>query len=740
MTTTTLQYAGIVLKKCSRVYGSAPCTAAIGVTGDFKCYNSPRTCQDPENYFGVEEQEIVWAVSTADLPLSIDADPRITSTTIRPQKLDPGESLGVRESGTITLKDSRHNDVKFDNYISTRGFNTYNRGTYWSKFFARWGNIQGVEFFTIFGSPDQSIDDMERRHYIVEDSTGPDTNGNYSITFKDVIKFADDDKAQAPLPSNGKLLAAITNTATSLTLTPAGIGNLEYPASGVASMGDEKVTFTRSGDVITLTGRGLSGSEQEAHDDGETFQLALTFTAQTPAEIFNTLLSYTDTPSEYYDFDNWQTEVNEYIGRLYSAEIMQPTPIKTLVNELIREAGLIIYTDLRAKKIAVKALRQFIPTLTINDDFMLPGSIASKPQYEKRVSQVWTYYGKRNPLESQDKKDNYRATLASPTSNAVVALENSPQAIKEIYSRYITTDNQPAADAINKTILARYETAPRLISLKIPPTITPREGQAVSLQSRIFNDAQGSPADPFLAQIMQVERQPDHYKLSLEEVIYSQIPVGTERIINISDDVYNFNLRAVHDSIYTPIESGMTVKVFIAATVRIGSVFRSSPSFVVGDWPAGVTIEIYGPTAETDTRIQGAGGQGLLSLAEAEPEDFEAQIGGAALYTRYPITIYGYLKLWGGGGGGGAAVFNFNAIRGGGGAGIIPGNGTATPDAGGKSHPTSTRGGDPGLPGEFWPGGVGGPPSPGGAAGSAIDGVSYVTIINTPSILGPQVN
>lgn len=727
MTTTTLQYAELLLKRCSRTYGVAPCTAAVGVTGPYKCYNSPRTCQDPANYLGNEVQVIRWAVSTADLPLGIDADPRITSMTIRPQMLDPGESLGVRESGSITLKDSLHNDVGFDKYISDRGYNTYNKGTYWGKFFARWGNIQGLEFRTIFGSPDQSINQMERRHYIVEDSTGPDSNGNYSITFKDIIKFSDDEKAQAPRPSNGVLAANITTSSTALTLAPSGIG-AEYPASGIASIGDEAVSFSRSGDIVTLTGRALYGSKLDAHDQGETFQIALVISADTPAEIINTLLSYTDTPSEYYDFANWQAEVTEYIGRLYSAEIMKPTPIKTLMNEIISEAGLIVYTDLVAKKIAVKALRQFIPTITVNDDYYLSGSISSKPQYEKRISQVWTYYGKRNPLEAQDKKDNYRAIYASVTQNPVVAMEDSPQAIKEIYSRFITTANQPAAQAINEILLARYETAPRQISLRLPPTIAPREGQVFSLQSRIFTDAKGDIAAPFLAQVIQVERKPDHYNVALEEAIFKQIPVGTERIINVNDNVYNFNLRSVHDSIYTPIESGMTVKVYIAAGVRFGATSALSRSFDVGSWPPSVTIEIYATTADTDTRIQGAGGNG--GFGSSTP----GQSGGTAFYTRYPVTLYGNPRMWGGGGGGGGNIFLGSSTAGGGGAGIVGGSGagTSSPDSPGNTG-AAGPGGFPGMPGSN-------SLTSGGAAGIAIDGLSYVTIINTPNILGPQVN
>ena len=35
---------------CTRIYGTSPCTAAVGVTGAAKCYNTYATCQDTANY------------------------------------------------------------------------------------------------------------------------------------------------------------------------------------------------------------------------------------------------------------------------------------------------------------------------------------------------------------------------------------------------------------------------------------------------------------------------------------------------------------------------------------------------------------------------------------------------------------------------------------------------------------------------------------------------------------------
>lgn len=734
--TKPLRYAELVLKACSHTYGVAPCTAALGVTGNHKCYNSPRTCQDPINFSGTEEQIIRWAVSTADLPLEIDATPCISSIDRRPQQIEPGEGLGVRESVTVSFFNFLHNDAGFDKYLSTRGYNTYNSGTYWGKFVARWGNIQGYEFRTVDGYVGQTLDEMDRRYYVVESTVGVDSSGKFSITSKDAIKFMDGDKAQAPLPSKGVLFAAIDEVATSLTLSPSTIG-ATYPANGLASIGNENVTFTRVGDVVTFTGRGLYGSKLEKHDAGETFQIALRFAPSDPSAIIYHLLdNYTDTPDEYLDVAAWIEETSAYIGRLYSADIMKPTPVKTLVTELIREVGLIFYTDLRLKKIALKAMRAFVPVVAFDDSTIIAGSLSSKTQFDKRVSDVWVYYGKRNPLEKQDNKENYTSIYADLTENVVVALEDSPRAIREIASRWITVFNSPAAVAVAESILARYEVAPRQVGFKVPPYITLQEGQAIYLQSRIFENDQGGLAPSFQCQILSTERSEQGYNVLAEEVNFTLIPPTNIRVINITEDAYNINLRSVHDSIYAPIVSGNTVRLMIGPNVTIGSVNNSSFALTIGSWPVGVIIEIYG------YGIEGKGGDGDYGTGNN---------GGGALYTRHPITIAGDVNIWGGGGAGGAGTYSppFSTIpiplTGGGGAGSTPGNPGATKTAGsprtflgtGTGFGYGGAGGNPGLPGEAGSGVLG---QVGGSPGVAIDGISYVTITASPDIRGAQIN
>ncbi len=45
-----LQIVELIQPRCGLTYGSAPCTAAVGTTGDRKCFNTRKTCQDAANY------------------------------------------------------------------------------------------------------------------------------------------------------------------------------------------------------------------------------------------------------------------------------------------------------------------------------------------------------------------------------------------------------------------------------------------------------------------------------------------------------------------------------------------------------------------------------------------------------------------------------------------------------------------------------------------------------------------
>lgn len=797
-----LEFVEIDLPRCGRTYGVAPCAAAIGETGEFKCYNSPATCQDPANYLHADPLTVRFSAPSESLPLDVDSISNIKSVKTRAQETKPAESLGTRESVTVSFQNHPHNDFGYDPYLSERPFNAYNQGTHWGKFIARWPNLQGKPLRTIHGRVGQPLGEMEVRHYFIESHSGPDVNGNFSITAKDAIKFLDGNKAQAPLPSNGRLLADIDEEATTLTLDPAGIGS-EYSSSGLASIGDEIVSFTRSGDVITLTGRGLRGTEREEHEEGETFQEALIYNSEDPANIIHDLIfgadrtgrRYTDTPLSYANLDGWLEETMSYYGRLLSAEIVRPQPIKDLVSELIQQVGLEFYTDVIDQKLRLRVLRARIPSITVTDDNIIAGTLSHAVDEEKRVNAVFTYYGMRNPMEKLDDDGNYTSIVARFDDDPVKAIENLPLSIKKVRSRWIGSGSRPTAENINDMIINHSGNTPSVCAMQLPVTYPINLGTQILIASSLFEDAQGMPLPPRRAIVTKAERSQAHYNIKSHILHFRRMqdpegPGGIERHVKIDANALNVNVRALYDVDNHPPRDGDVIIVTVDAGVTIGSaythewpfppslVFPDPPSFELGDWPDDVDFQII---IVNNGIIQGRPGTGGYTACTWIPRQSTwpahyivspiapSQMGGTAMLINRPVTIINNGGIWGGAGGGGQnslpdiylyrgeSVIRFVGGSGAGYLGVQTTNASLLPHYFNSSSlqpgkPPSSVGGHGGGPGE--PGKSGsGPtsvysptqgkwidtPIDGAPPGPAIDGASLVTYEKAGDIRGPQI-
>ena len=734
-----LEFFELDVPRCANTYGETPCTAAVGVTGTKKCYNCPGTCQDPANYVAGEVLTLRWAKPTEDLPVDVRAFATIKDIRIRPQEIKPGESLGTRESGTVSFWNHRDNDVLFDNYLSDRAFNPYNQGTFFGKFVARYPNFQGYPCRYIWGEVGQSLSEMETRHYFIETKKGPDINGNFSFTFKDALKFLDGKKGVAPTPNTGKLASALSAGAGSLTLTPTGIGDAEYGNGGYISIGDEAMSYTRNtgSDTLTLTGRGLFGTEDADHEEDETVQEALEFSGVDPAVITDTLIfDYTDAPATYADLATWQTETEQNLGRLYSALIMKPTPVSKLISELILEAGLYIYTDIVNQKIKWFVLRQRPITIAVTDDNMIAGSLDYEIDEEKRVNVVYTYFGRRNPLLNLDEDRNFRGISVEVDADPIKALEDLPLSIREIRSRWIAVGNRPAADNIGESTIERYGDSPGIASFQMSKVYPLMLGASITLQSRLFETDEGDQDSAQPGIITRLEPKSTEYAVECQIIKFRKNTLA-DRVIIFDDNALNVNLRDVHDLIYTEPGSGDTITVYISAGVIIGGDGMAAASFDVGNWPDNTIINIINLG-----RIQGYGGAGGVSTLQGGEGGSPFQLafpggpGGLALYSRYAVNFDNSAgEIWGGGGGGGPNNSTVQGVpwTGGGGQGYLPGSPNATTEAPGTSS-TGATGGGPAQAGGT------GAAEAGGAAGGAIDGDSYITFSDEGDIQGTRIN
>lgn len=742
-------------------------------TGQHKCFNTLKSCQDRDN-FNATTVTHRFAMPALHLADDIDAIPCVRAVQMSPGQISLGEDLGIRASVSVAFEDFLWPDTGegFDKYYAERTYDPYSQGTFWGKFRARQPFLRGKALRIIRGTADQAIADMETRHYFVESFDGPSPRGLFQITAKDGLKLADDDRAKAPAPNTGYLQAAITDSDTAATLVPAGVGDDEYAASGYLCIGgNEIVSFTRSGDSLTIA-RGALGTTAQAHNAQDRVQTVLRYSGDDAADIVNDLLlNYTDLASGNLPVADWQEETAAFLLNVYTATIAEPTGVATLLAELVQQAGLVLWWDAEAQQVRLRVLRAIPAEVELIDaDVYLAGSLEVREQPNKRLSQIWTYYGQVDPTKPLSELDNYRSIEV--TVDLEAQADYGSPAVKAINSRWIPALGRSIATRLNDILLGRFRDPPRQVQFALlrHGDYDVNLGDTRRVAGWSIQDETGA-SDEIPVQVTSLSERDSDKLVEAEEVLFRQYQTADldDRVITIDTDYLDFNLRAVHDTLFPAItaqdvSNGVTLTCIIASGAIVGASSTGVRAFDVGSFPAGLPILLV-----VNGRIQGAGGRGgkggyanaaVFPPVEVAPEDGEG--GGTALYTRQAITLELNTsgEIWGGGGAGpgGSArgVSNqYEGGAGGGGQGKKPGKGgvavapgkdgtDATPEApgvGGKGDaPWGNEGGDGGAKGQPGDSSSFSSASP-GSAGNAIDGVSYVTVsVNDGDRAGPEVN
>jgi hypothetical protein len=462
-----------------------------------------------------------FAEPTEYLPRDIDAIPSIASVSYTPATISLGESLGQRASVTCTFRDHRHS-------LSDEPFA---QGTFFGKWRARYGQkLRGRNLRVIRGFVGQALADMETRHFFIEAVDGPTPDGVYTIVAKDLLKFADDNRAQAPRLSNGRLLGAIDEDDTSAQLDPVGIGNLEYPAAGFVCLGGKEVAgFARSGDLLTLT-RGEFTTLAVEHAAGDRVQLVLYYDGDDVADIIADLFqNYAGFPPECIPLVEWEAETAANLAIIYARAITEPTPVNKLVSELVEDAALAVWYDELARLVRLLVLREIATDAALFDEeTILEGSLKVKDQPDKRISQIWTYYQQRNPADRGDNEDNYRAALA--TIDLVSESEYGAPIIRKLTSPWVATIN--AAQRLNQIQLSRFVDPPRRFNFDLFQGAAISPGGGYRLRWRQNQNVDGSiVAAGAPIQVTRVSVEPGIIHVEAEEMLATGTVVITNTVI-----------------------------------------------------------------------------------------------------------------------------------------------------------------------------------------------------------------
>ena len=521
-----VQVVEIDIDYCTRAYGDfysggGECNAILGTTGVRKCFNTFATCQVTSK-FNKETKTIRFITPTASVPKGQVYFPALKSVSAFSSSVNIGGTnprlgdLGKRGKVTVKLQDFAYHDRYLDKYQSGRvdgsaqtdegGYNPEDRGSFFTKLKSRFPFYAGRALRVIDGYVDGGVfTTLQTRHFILTDFVGPSGNGDITLEAKDVLTLAEKKSATAPKPSGGQLAADIATGLLSFDLSPAGIGST-YPASGYAVMGSEVVSYTRSTDTITLTGRAQYNTVESDHKEGDTFQEAIVYSDVLINDVAEDLLSnYTDIPSGYLPTDDWQTEVQRWAGNLIiNAIITEPTSVAKLLGELA-VLGVSIWWDDVAQEIKLKVTKPVDIDATIYElsDNSNIKKITQEDRDEDRLTQIHFYSVQSDPTGSPTDKANYDRIRVVVDTVAEQGNSYNDTRIREIFCRWLNTGRDTAVRLRSLRLLTRFNTAPKLFKMTLDAKdISIGLTDVIRVDSRVITDETGKSV-PTLLEVIQ---------------------------------------------------------------------------------------------------------------------------------------------------------------------------------------------------------------------------------------------
>ena len=523
---------------CSLTFGTTPCTASLAGTTDRKCFNTFKTCKDKENYdkttltYKFVEPRVNFPKGGLYFPCLKSV--RGTSATANIAGSDDKmDSLGKRAKETWEFTDFTYHDRGLDKYAAERisgaaqlsgaGYNPIDRGTFWSKFKARNPNYAGRSARRKTGYIDNgTLTITKTRHFIVTEVTGPDTiGGSVTITVKDVLAIAGNDRAVWPAVSKGQLISDITDAVwQSFDLNPAGIGS-EYPASGFAAIGSELVEYTRSGDTVTLTERGVSGTDASSHSMDDTFQISYSPRMRRIDDVIHDILDGVGVPSAFMPTVDWASEVGRWAPTLkLTTDIMKPEGVTKLIGELAI-LGITIWWDEVDQEIKLLVNRPVdTETVTILSDRNNIISAEQKDNTEDRLTEVIFNTVQIDPSRGVS-KDNFRRTRIVIDGDAKLLYEDTK--IKNIYCRWLNHGDDATVRVLSIRYLNRFRDAPIRYIVKADIKDDLSVASVVDLRSYIATDDTGELQSQLAQVIMREDIESGHsLRLSLQKFQFDE--------------------------------------------------------------------------------------------------------------------------------------------------------------------------------------------------------------------------
>jgi hypothetical protein len=502
----------IDFRACSLVHGVGACASTA--TGDNKCYNSYSTCRDRANFAATTKTLRFSNIRIDDLQGDTEAPtfPTLTGLNLSPTVLTPAEGLGIRATCSITLTDHPFTDVGIDPYLSDRTFDPMDRGSFWSKMVTRWpfytDNVVRVKTGYLEDDGTYDAANFTTRTYFIDTIKGPDEKGSVQISCKDILRQADNAKAQVPTQSRASLTSDITSAATSVDITdPDDDVKGAYDAGqAYVRIDDETMLITNmtgSGPSYTLTVNRASmpasyegTMSAEEHSAEATVQQCHYFNAEPVDDIIYYLLNTgAGIAASYLPTTDWDDVISFGLQEYdFSALITEPVGVKDLLEEITKHSILLWYDERDGEVKMDSIIRRLDVVGPLDDtDHILSDSVSVNRDDKARISQAWLAFGHRNPVLELDELKSFSSVYVSADVDKEAANEYNQKKVKKIFSRWLPLTKKSVATEITNRLLNYYKDTKNIVTIALDPKdYETWTGDILTMSTRLIQDFTGS--------------------------------------------------------------------------------------------------------------------------------------------------------------------------------------------------------------------------------------------------------
>jgi hypothetical protein len=531
----------ITVERCTLTNGTAPCAATE------TCVNSWATCKSKAN-FTPTDFDIQFCTAASICPDGMI--PFLQSVKSDAGEPDPENGLGKRTSVSFTFRDAPHDDIGIDPYIATRTYNAMQQGTFWPKFRTRWPFYQGrkVVWYRGFVHSPFSLANCKRMEFIGFELKGWG-GGNITLTAKDPLKLADDDKAEYPIRSTGRLSASLSSGATPTQIDIVTDRNTEYdiqsfePSFSAIRIGDEIIKYTTVTTIaggVRISGLTYGGFDQYEttradHDAGDEVQKCAYFKSMRPIDVFVVLLEDgAGISSTYIPYADWLDEASTWIaGFRLTRLVCSPEGVKKHFDELIPQTSTwAVWWDEEESLIQYRVVRpadvgESIGAFT-DDANITTGTVKCIDEPDRLINEVYITLGQIDPTKKIDELGNYKEGFVTINADSQSANETNGRKAKNIYGRWHPTGNRAELQGVVDRMLLNRSFVPIRVEFEIErKDDSIKTANFLDLTTIAILDAFGAQKPNVRVRLLKSRAGDDKVKLTAREEIFASGRVGS---------------------------------------------------------------------------------------------------------------------------------------------------------------------------------------------------------------------